>query len=184
MKIILKTTLLAVAFSWMASGLVTAAGLDAGLQAKVDAQIKVIQGWASNPVIVNAVKAQNASLPPAYAAMTQQKWASLSILDPFVRSFTKNAVGQFLKSKKTDLIGEAFVNDASGRKVGFTSKTSGWSHKGKAKHDVPMTGKTWQGPIESDASTGLQEIQISVPVLDGATPIGSLVVGLSVGHLE
>ena len=158
--------------------------LDPALQAKIDAQVKAIQAWASDPVIVNAVKAQNASLPPDYAAMTEDKWHGLSVLDPFVRGFNKNAVGQFLAGKKTELIAEAFVSDATGRKVGFTSKTTNWSHSGKPKHEVPMTGKTWQGAIESDASTGMQEIQISVPVLDGDKPIGSLVVGLSVGKLK
>src|ERR1017187_6478912 len=74
--------------------------LDAALQAKVDAQLKTVQALAADPVLVNAVKAQNASLPPDYAAMTQDKWKDLSKLDPFVRSFDKNAAGEWLKSKK------------------------------------------------------------------------------------
>jgi hypothetical protein len=69
-------------------------------------------------------------------------------------------------------------------KVAFLSKTTSWSHKGKAKHDVPMAGKTWQGTIEVDKSTGQQQIQIAVPVLDGGKPIGSLVVGLAVAKLR
>jgi hypothetical protein len=58
-----------------------------------------------------------------------------------------------------------------------------WSHKGDPKHEQPMTGKIWQGPVESDKATGLDQIQVSVPVLDGDKPIGSLVVGLSVSQL-
>ena len=101
-----------------------------------------------------------------------------------MRGFTKNATGQFLKAKKTDLITEAFVSDAAGLKVGFIAKTSNWSHQGKPKHDVPMTGKPWQGPVEVDESTGQQQLQIAVPVLDGGKPIGTLVVGLSVTQLS
>ena len=41
---------------------------------------------------------------------------------------------------------------------------------GKPKHDVPMTGKSWQGPVEIDESSGIQQLQISVPVLDDDTP--------------
>ena len=37
--------------------------------------------------------------------------------------------------------------------------------------------------MEVDASTGLQTIQIAVPVLDGGKPIGSLVVNLSITKL-
>ena len=157
--------------------------LDAALQAKVDGQLKVVQTLAADPVLVNAVKAQNASLPPDYAAMTQEKWKDLSKLDPFVRSFDKNAAGEWLKSKKTDAVIRAFLSDATGIKVTFTTKTLSWSHKGDPKHELPMTGKTWQGPMEQDKASGLQQVQISVPVLDGGKPIGSLVVGLSVSKL-
>ena len=101
-----------------------------------------------------------------------------------MRSFAKNPVGQFLKSKKSDIVTEAFVSDAAGLKVGFVAKTSNWSHKGKPKHDVPMTGKTWQGAVEVDESSGQQQLQVAVPVLDGDKAIGSLVVGLSVTKLS
>jgi hypothetical protein len=157
---------------------------DAATQAKIDEQIKSIVTWAADPVIVEAVKAHNASVPADQAALTQDKWRSLTVLDPLVRGFSKNAAGQFLKAKKSDLVTEAFVSDAAGLKVAFIAKTSNWSHKGKPKHDVPMTGKNWQGPVEVDESSGQQQLQVSVPVLDGGKPIGSLVVGLSVTKLS
>jgi len=46
-----------------------------------------------------------------------------------------------------------------------------------------MTGKNWQGAVEVDESTGLQQIQVAVPVLDGDKAIGSMVVGLSLTKL-
>jgi hypothetical protein len=157
---------------------------DPALQSKIDEQVKFVQGWASDPVIVSAVKAINATEPAAYAGMTQDKWTALTPFDPFVLSFASNPVGQFLKNKKNQIISEAFVSAANGVKVGFLQKTTNWSHKGKAKHDVPMTGKTWQGEVETDQSTGLQQVQIAVPVLDGGKPIGSVVVGLQVARLK
>ncbi len=162
---------------------VQAAGLDAALQAKVDARAGTIKGWASDPAVVAATKAHNASEPADHAAMSQAKWTGLTVLDPFVRSFAKNEAGVFLKSKKTDEVTEAFVSDANGIKVAFLSKTSSWSHKDKPKHEEPMTGKGWQGAVEVDESTGAQQIQISVPVMDGGKAIGSLVVGFSVSKL-
>lgn len=181
----LRLSLIAVTCGLLAcAGFVHAQTLDAAVQAKVDEQIKVIVTWAAEPVIVDAVKAHNASVPPEHAALNQDKWRALTVLDPIVRGFTKNPVGQFLKTKKSDLVTEAFVSDAEGLKVGFIAKTSGWSHKGKPKHDVPMTGKSWQGPVEVDESSGMQQIQIAVPVLDGGKPIGSLVVGISISKLS
>jgi hypothetical protein len=93
-------------------------------------------------------------------------------------------VADFLKAKKTEAVSEAFVSGAEGTKVAFLAKTSGWSHKGKPKHDLPMSGKTWQGAVEVDESTGLQQVQVAVPVIDGGKPIGSLVVGLSLAKLS
>lgn len=179
----LASIALACLFCACTAALVNAAPLDPALQAKVDAQVKLIQAWASDPAIVNAVKAQNASAPADYAAMTQDNWAGLTVLDPFVRGFSKNTAAEYLKSKKTDVVAEAFVSAADGRKVAFLGKTTNWSHKGKPKHDVPMTGKTWQGQVEVDTSSGVQSVQVAVPVLDGGKPIGSLVVGLSVAKL-
>lgn len=158
-------------------------GVDPILQTKIDALVPVIQAWANDAVIVKAVQAHNASLPPDQAAMTGDQWKTLSILDPFVKTFSSNEAAQFLKSKKIDTVPKVFVNGADGLKVAFLAKTADWNHKGKPKHDLPMTGKNWQGTIEVDPTTGLQQIQISVPVLDNGKPIGSLVAGLSVAKL-
>lgn len=164
--------------------LASAQTLPPATQAKLDEEIKFIAGWAADPVIVDAVKAHNAAVPADQADLTQNQWRAPTILDPLVRSFAKNAAGQFLKAKKDDNITEALVSDAAGFKVAFIAKTSNWSHLGKPKHDVPMTGKSWQGPIEVDESSGQRQLQISVPVLDGGKPIGSLCVGLSLSKLS
>jgi hypothetical protein len=172
-----------VALTLLTSSTFAAEGLEADVQAKVDAQIKVVQAWAADAAVVKAVKEHNASLPADQAAMTQDKWKALTVLDPFVRGFSKNEAGALLKAKKTEAVTEAFLSGADGLKVAFLTKPSNWSHKGKPKHDVPMTGKTWQGPVEVDESTGLQQVQVAVPVMDGDKPIGSLVVGLSLTKL-
>jgi hypothetical protein len=68
--------------------------------------------------------------------------------------------------------------------VAFLSKTTSWSHADKDKHKIPMTGKTWSGPVEIDESTGQQQVQVALPVLDGGKPIGSIVFGLAVSKLR
>jgi hypothetical protein len=160
------------------------AELEKAVQDKIDAKVKEIAAWAVDPVVVKAVKEQNESPSADVKAMTQEKWKGLSQLDPFVRALTKNAVGQFLKGKKDDQVAEAFVSSADGTKVGLLGKTTNWCHKGKAKHDDPMAGKTWQGPVEMDESSGIKSVQVAVPVLDGGKPIGSLVVGLNLAKLQ
>lgn len=179
-----KTLFTLVALAALIVPTLRAEDLDADTQAKVTAKIEAIKTWAADAAIVKAVKAQNEKMPAELADLNQDKWKTLGILDPLVRSFTKNEAAGALKAKKTDSISEAFLSAADGTKVAFLNKTSNWSHKGKAKHDVPMTGKTWQGAVEVDDSTGLRQIQVAVPVLDGDKPIGSLVVGLDLTKLK
>ncbi len=166
------------------AGGVEAAGIDPALQAKINAKMHAIRSVAADPVLVQAVRTINAAPPAEYAAMTQEKWAQASVLDPFVRGFAKNEAAGVLRAFKTDDVSEAFVSAASGVKVAFLTKPTNWSHKGKPKHEGPMAGRAWQGEIETDESTGVQQIQVGVPVLDGGKPIGSLVVGLSISKLR
>src|SRR5690349_8820063 len=158
--------------------------LEVGVQSKIDAQVKEIQEWASDGTIVNAVRSQNSAKSEEAKAMTQDAWKQLSVLDSFVRRMTQNAAAEFIKSKRADVITEAFASSADGAKVAFLAKPSNWTHKGKPKHDVPMSGKVWQGDVEVDESTGFEQLQVAVPVLDGGKPIGSLVVGLSLSKLK
>jgi len=151
--------------------------------AKLETFIKTATTWAKDPVIVGAVKALNAKPRDTTKAMTQEQWSKLTVMDPIVKEMRSNEAGKLLTSHKSDQVSEAFVSIADGTKAAFIAKPSNWSHKGKPKHDQPMDGKVWKGKPEKDDSTGLQSVQFSVPVLDGSTPIGSLVVGISVGKL-
>ena len=154
------------------------------LKANFDKKLKQLQSWSTDPVIVSAVKAHNAKPSPEDKAMTNDKWSKLTVADPYVRSFSKNPLGTYLKTKKDEAISECFVSGADGTKVAFLSKTTFWSHADKDKHKVPMTGKTYIGPIGLDESTGLQEIQVGLPVLDNGKPIGSVVIGITVSNLH
>lgn len=155
--------------------------LSAEIKAKVDAKVAVLKAWGSEATLIKAVKEGESN--PAVKDMTQDKWKSLTVVDPLVRSFTSSPAAAWIKSKKDPSVSEAFVSNGKGNKVAFLTKPTGWSHKGKPKHDVPMTGKTWIGDAEIDESTGQKQVQVSFPVLEGGKPIGSVVVGLSISKL-
>ena len=178
-NLVFRTT---AAVLWTA--LVASAQLTPAIKAKVDAKAKQLQAWGSDPQVISAVKAYNANPPAEAKDMTNDKWKGLTLLDPVVRSFSKNALGALLKSRQDEQISEAFVSGADGGKVAFLSKTTSWSHKGKDKHEVPMKGTLWLGPVETDESTGQSQIQVGIPVLDAGKPIGSIVVGLAIAKLS
>jgi hypothetical protein len=167
--------------AWFSIGL--AQDVDPALQAKLNARTKEVESWAADPVVVDAVKRRNQNKGEDILEMNQEKWVATSPTQKSIRDFTHNDVAELLKAKRTEVVSEAFVSDADGLKVAFLAKPTNWSHKGKPKHDVPMTGKTWQGKIEKDESTGYEQIQIAVPVLDDNKPIGSLVVGFNTEKL-
>lgn len=154
------------------------------IKAGAEARAKQLQALGTDPNVVAAVKAYNASPSAEAKAMTNEKWKKLSILDPFVRSLSKSPLGEYLKTKKDASIAECFVSGADGGKVAFLSKTSSWSHKGKDKHSVPMTGRIYYGPLEVDESSGAQVVQIGLPVMDGGKPIGSILVSLVAARLK
>lgn len=177
----------AVCSALLLAGLVTssvAADLTPAQKASVDKKIEEIKTWAADQAIVKAVKDQNSAPTADVTGLDQKKWDALTVMDPAIRGFSKGAAAEVLKSKKGEVVSEAFLSDSEGRKVAFLAKTSSWSHKGKGKHDEPMAGKVWIGKVEVDASSGVQQLQVAVPVLDGSKAIGSLVVGLSVTKLQ
>lgn len=157
--------------------------LSAEQKAKVDSALAQLSSLGTDPTVVAAVREYNANPPAIVATMTQDAWKSLSVLSSEVLSFARNPLAVYLKTKRTDAIAELFVSGASGTKVAFFGKTTSWSHKGSAKHDQPMAGKTWIGQPALDESSGKYEVQISFPVLDGGKPIGSIVIGLDVSKL-
>jgi hypothetical protein len=186
---IMKKTVALLTFFCLVAGFLplfaqSAPSLTPDQKAKVEAYLKQYSAFGTDPTIVKAVRDFNATPPaPEYASMTQDKWASLSVLSAEVKALSKNALAEYLKAKRDPVIAELFVSGANGTKVAFFAKTSSWSHKGKPKHDLPMSGKTWIDSPAMDESSGKVTVQISFPVLDGGKPIGSIVIGLDVSKL-
>ena len=150
----------------------------------IDAKIKVLAHWSTHPDLVAAVKEQNKNPRADAKSMTNDIWKTLTVLDPFVRSFSKSPAAHVIKAKKEDFVTECFLSAADGTKVAFLAKTTSYTHAGKDKHKIPMTGKIWTGPLEIDESTGLRQVQVGLPMLDGVTTIGSIVFGLDITKLN
>jgi len=167
-------------FCAMASS-IHSAELSADVKELVEAEISAVRPLSTDSVIVAAVEKYNEG--PA-STMTNEAWKKFTLISPEVTMIIKSDIGQYLKKKRSTAITEMFLNGADGGKVAFLSKTTSWCHKGKSKHDVPMVGKTWIGEVEVDESSGARQIQVAIPVLDGRTPIGSLVVGFGIAQMK
>ena len=157
------------------------------VQAELEKQTKALAAWASDPVVIGAVKEQNAKGP--IPGMDNAKWKTIRRSDAIVQALVGNAAGQLLRKKidaSNGTLDKAFLNGAQGEKVAFAEKTISYIHKGQDKFDVPMsTGKAWQmAKPWFDESLQGYAMQVAVPVMDGGKAIGVLVASVPVNYLE
>jgi len=156
------------------------------LQKEIDRHVEIVKGWAAKPVVIKAVLSQNQKGP--LAGIDNSKWKALRRSDEIVKGLESNEAAKFLKERiheSNELYVRIFLNGAQGEKAAFSEKTISYLHKGSPKFDVPFTtGKAWQGTPELDEPTQTYDVQVSVPVVSEAKPIGVLVVGVNLKKLE
>src|SRR5215472_16826253 len=156
--------ILTIAVAWITERSDT---LPANLKPVVEAKAKGIVAMGIDRQVVAAVRSYNAAPPAGALSMTNEKWRSLSIRDPFVRSFSRGSLVDRLRKLADPAISKLFISGRNGCKVAFFEKPISWDHSDQDKHQVPMTGKIWYGPLEIDPSTGQEAVQVGFPVLDG-----------------
>lgn len=103
---------------------------------KVKALATTFKTWGANPVIVAAVKEENAKGKPLDAIkVIDEKWKNSYRVDEFMKSLMTNSCAKELEklmSGKT-YFSEAFVMDNLGANVCMTSKTSDYWQGDEAK---------------------------------------------------
>ncbi len=155
-----------------------------------------VTGWISNPMVIEAVKAQNdkhAALSQGEIDKLDKQWrAETSSSDrPLIDAVLAKALSKFLDKVKNGtqgLVTEVFVMDNKGLNVGQSDVTSGYWQGDEAKWK-----KTYlAGPdalfideVEQDESTQTFQSQLSMSIADPATGevIGSITVGVNVDAL-
>jgi hypothetical protein len=153
--------------------------------------------WLADPVIVDAIKAQNKKhegLSEADIGKLDKDWRAQvdASSKPLVDTVLSNAVSKFLTKKKEEssgLITEIFVMDNKGLNVGQSDITSDYWQGDEAKWQ-----KTFKvGPdavfvdaVEKDESTQQLQVQVSVAIKDPASGavIGAITLGINVDMLS
>ena len=174
----------------------SAAAQDAHVAPVTDYIETNVKPWLSDPVLVDAVKAQNAQnagLAQADIDALDKKWraetegSSKEMIDGVLG----NALSQFLKAKQQEaggLITEVFVMDNKGLNVGQSDVTSDYW-----QGDEDKWSKTYgAGPdaifidgAEKDESTQMLQSQGSIAIKDPASgeAIGAITVGINLDAL-
>lgn len=155
-----------------------------------------IRGWLSEPVVVDAVKAQNSETAGYDAARIDtldKTWRTEAEAGsgPLIESVLGNDLSAFLKRKKEEadgLFSEIFVMDAKGLNVGQSDVTSDYMQGDEAKHQKTFGAgpdAMFVDEVEFDDSSQTFQSQISHTIVDPAdgSAIGAITVGVNVERL-
>ena len=154
-------------------------------KATLDAKVLLLRERASSPLLVNAVKEQNAKgMALTRIKAIDAEWVTGGRED-LARELRTNAVGTFLRRElvaDNPVHVEAFLCDREGAVVGEYPKTSDYWQGDEEKFTACYNkgnGKLFVGPLAFDSSTSSYSVHISAPVKDGTETIGVLVLGLA-----
>ena len=151
---------------------------------------RTVQHMALNPMLVRAVRQQNASgLTAEEVARREKAWRASKEVTPFKLSLQTSPAGRFLKQQveRSTSFNEAFLTDNQGANVAAFPATSDYDQGDEEKWSESFNGgrgRIYTGPIELDESTNTVAAQVSAPVLDRGKTIGVLVVGVTINYLQ
>jgi hypothetical protein len=159
-------------------------------QAVKDLAASKLAAYGSDPVIVAAVKEQNAlgkSLDDIKT--TDKKWQETAGVDPFMKSLMESACGKHISGilGSEDYFAEIFVMDNQGANVAMTGKTSDYWQGDEAKFVKSFAdgaGAVFVDEVEFDDSSQAYLVQISVPVMDAGKAIGAITFGVDVEKVK
>jgi hypothetical protein len=145
-----------------------------------------LAAYGNEPVIVEAVKAENAKGKTlAQIKDLDAKWMATPGVSPDMKALIESACGRFLVDlqKSSPYLLEIFVMDNQGANVAMTDKTSDYWQGDEAKFQKSFnggTGAVFVDAIKFDESTQAYLVQVSVPVMDGDQAIGAITMGIDV----
>jgi len=195
MKIKLFTSAMLVA-SAIAFAPVSATAEEAHVAPVKDFISSSVEGWLTDPTVIDAIKEQNAKtagLDQAAIDALDKDWrAQATAADkPMVDEVLGRALSKFLMEKKEasqGMITEMFVMDAKGLNVGQSDVTSDYWQGDEAKWQKTYSvgpGEVFVDEVEEDESTQALQSQASLTISDPATgeAIGAITVGINLDML-
>ena len=151
---------------------------------------KDLRAWGENPVLVAAVKAQNAENQTLEQIKQRDaSWRNTSGVDDFMQTIMNNqAAAELRKLEKSEpYYVELFLMDDQGANVAMTNKTSDYWQGDEAKFTESFhagKGAVHIGEVEFDESAQAYLVQVSVPVMENGSAVGALTIGINIDELE
>lgn len=149
-----------------------------------------LKAWGENPVIVNAVKAQNAKgMTLEQIKARDAEWMKTSGFDDEMKAMMESPAAKEMASMESSkpYFFEIFLMDNQGANVAMTNKTSDYWQGDEAKFTESYSGGTGSvhiGEVKFDESAQAYLVQISVPVMEDGSAIGAMTIGINIDELE
>jgi hypothetical protein len=146
---------------------------------------KTLAKFGSDPVIVKAVKAENAKGKTMAQIKDQdKKWMATPGVADYMKSLMTNECGDHLKNikKSAAYFEEIFVMDNQGANVCMSDKTSDYWQGDEDKFTESYKGGSGAvhiSDLKFDESSQSYTVQVSVPVKDGGKAIGAITFGIN-----
>lgn len=144
----------------------------------------------TNPIVVEAVKAQNAKgMSLAQIKEKDNEWKTHAGIADYMESLMTSECGKHLREiqNSADFYAEIFVMDNKGANVAMTDKTSDYWQGDEAKFKKSFNsgvGALFVDEVEFDDSSQAYLVQVSLPVKDGENVIGAITVGIDIDRIE
>jgi hypothetical protein len=148
-------------------------------------------GWTDDPMLIEAIRAQNArtgSLTEEEILALDATWRAEigSMPTPTIDSVVATPTSDFLRARVAEaggVISEIFVMDAVGLNVASSGVTSDYWQGDEEKFTATYPNgpdAIYVGPVEFDESSQTFQIQVAVPVVDpaGGEVVGAITLGL------
>ena len=152
--------------------------------------IPELKALGTNPVLVAAVKAQNAKgMTLDEIKKRDEAWMATSGVDDFMKEMMNNDAAKELAKieKSKPFFDELFLMDDLGANVAMTNKTSDYWQGDEEKFTGSFNngaGGLDVGKVKFDKSAQAYLVQVSVPVMEGGKAIGAITIGINIDELE
>lgn len=159
-------------------------------QKVIDLAHNEIAAFGYDPILVAAVKAENAKNKPIEQIKEiDVKWIATAGVSDFMKSLIESDAGQHLVEIRASrpYIAEIFVMDNQGAIVAMSDKTSDYWQGDEAKWQKSFNnrqGAIFVDEVKFDASSQSYLVQVSVPIKNGDEAIGAITFGIDIDRVR
>jgi hypothetical protein len=185
-----KALTLIIVGMFLIAGTQMAFAVEKAPQKVVDLAHSTLVKLGTDPVIVKAVKAENAKDKSLdQIKQMDAKWKGTPGIADYMQALMDSESGRYLRKIQdgATYYAELFVMDNQGANVAMTDKTSDYWQGDEAKFKKSYNGgagAVFIDEVEFDDSTQAYLVQVSVPVKDGNEVVGAITFGIDVDKIE